>query len=359
MLAPPDVCWFKVLKSLYIKDWNDWFQFGEKTFTKSHNLRGPGYVLMCQWIEKAWMELKADYIIESFKYCGITTSVIAQYHSSLIKLLTDAELPLNSSVEERNEEDEHTDIFLNHDAFADEEPASETNSLTDGSTESVSASEQSTSDTSTSESSQTTTPTTTPTTTSTTASTSIKASTKLPSTKTPSTTAPSTTAPSTTTQSTPVLKAISNITVIRKEKPKALSTSTPRVKSTSLSALDQSQRAINIENLLLPPKPVPPPPATPPAKEKQPKKAQKSPAAAKNTAASKTQKSPAAPKNAAASTITAAVICPAGVCAKCGDKTNYRVCDAIGCSKKTCLNCFGTKVTPSTVHFCSRSCQRK
>jgi hypothetical protein len=264
------------------------------------------------------------------------------YHSNLIKLLTDAELPLNSSVEERNEEDEHTDIFLNHDA--DEGPASETNSSTDGSTESVSASEQSTSDTSTSESSPSS-----PTTTTTTASTYITESTKTP----------STTAPSTATQSTPVLKAISNITITRINKPKALSTSTPRVKSTSLSALDQSQRASNIENLLLPPKPVVPRPATPPTKEKQPKKAQKSPAAAKNTATSKTQKSPTATKNVASSTITAVVICPAGVCAKCGDKTNYRVCDAKDCSIKTCLNCFGTKVKPSDVHFCSRSCQRK
>ena len=73
----------------------------------------------------------------------------------------------------------------------------------------------------------------------------------------------------------------------------------------------------------------------------------------------KIQKSPAANKNAAASTITAVVICPAGVCAKCGDKTDYRICDAIGCSKKTCLNCFGSKVTQSDEHFCSRSCQRK
>jgi len=282
---------------------------------------------MCQWIEKAWMELKADYIAESFKYCGITTSVIAEYHSNLIKLLTDAELPLNSSVEERNEEDEHTDIFLNHDA--DEGPASETNSSTDGSTESVSASEQSTSDTSTSESYPAS-----PTTTTTTASTYITESTKTP----------LTTAPSTATQSTPVLKAISNITITRINKPKALSTSTPRVKSTSLSALDQSQRASNIENLLLPPKPVVPRPATPPTKEKQPKKAQKPPAATKNVASS---------------TITAVVISPAGVCAKCGDKTNYRVCDAKDCSKKTCLNCFGAKVTPSDLHFCSRSCQRK
>ncbi len=229
------------------------------------------------------------------------------------------------------------------------ESKNKTNSSTDGSTESVSASEQSTSDTSTSESYPAS-PTT--------ASTSITEYTTRQYTKLPSTKTPLTTAPSTATQSTPVLKAISNITIARINKPKALSTSTPRVKSTSLSALDQSQRASNIENLLLPPKPVVPRPATPP-KEKQPKKAQKPPAAAKNIATSKTQKSPAATKNVASSTITAVVISPAGVCAKCGDKTNYRVCNAKDCSKKTCLNCFGTKVTPSDVHFCSRSCRRK
>jgi hypothetical protein len=95
LLQPADVCWFKILKNLYIKLWNDWFLHGEKTFTKKNNLRGPGYVLMTQWITAGWLELETDYLKESFKYCGKTTSIISEYHSNLIKLLTDAELPIN------------------------------------------------------------------------------------------------------------------------------------------------------------------------------------------------------------------------------------------------------------------------
>jgi hypothetical protein len=43
-------------------------------------------------------DYETDYLKESFKYCGITTSIISEYHSNLIKLLTDAELPINTTV---------------------------------------------------------------------------------------------------------------------------------------------------------------------------------------------------------------------------------------------------------------------
>ena len=81
-------------------------------FTKSRNLKGPGYVLMCKWIINAWNALENDYIVQSFKYCGISSSLIADYHSPLMKILTDAELPPNTTVELRVEGDEHMDIFL-------------------------------------------------------------------------------------------------------------------------------------------------------------------------------------------------------------------------------------------------------
>ena len=82
------------------------------TFTKSGNLRGPGYDLMTQWITQGWLKLSTEYIAQSFKYCGITSCEIADYHSNLVKILQDAELPSNTTVESTNEGDEHNDVFV-------------------------------------------------------------------------------------------------------------------------------------------------------------------------------------------------------------------------------------------------------
>ena len=67
---------------------------------------------MCKWIIKGWLSLKADYVAESFKYWGITASLIAEYHSELIKIIRDAILPANCTVDQRNEGDDHQDIFV-------------------------------------------------------------------------------------------------------------------------------------------------------------------------------------------------------------------------------------------------------
>lgn len=71
---------------------------------------------MCKWIAKGWQELESDYLKQSFKYCGITTSILSEYHSPLLNLLTQAVIPPNTTIECRNEEDEHQDIFLTEEA---------------------------------------------------------------------------------------------------------------------------------------------------------------------------------------------------------------------------------------------------
>jgi hypothetical protein len=91
--------------------WNNWFNTAEMSFTRHHNVCGPGYVLMTNWITEAWQSLTQEYLCESFKYCGITTSQVDDYHHSLKLLLRTAEMLPNTTVEEQNEEDEH-DIFL-------------------------------------------------------------------------------------------------------------------------------------------------------------------------------------------------------------------------------------------------------
>ena len=82
-----------------------------KTFTKSNNVCGPGYIKMTNWIVDAWMSLSDDYLKESFKYCAITSCNINEYHSNLIKLLQ-GDVPPNATVDFRNEEDLHDDAFV-------------------------------------------------------------------------------------------------------------------------------------------------------------------------------------------------------------------------------------------------------
>ncbi len=44
LLQPADACWFGTIKKLLHQKWTDWYINGEKTFTKSNNMRSPGYV---------------------------------------------------------------------------------------------------------------------------------------------------------------------------------------------------------------------------------------------------------------------------------------------------------------------------
>ncbi|CAF1108061.1 unnamed protein product [Brachionus calyciflorus] len=43
LLQPADVCWLKSFKKCYYEKWTQWFLNDSKSFTKSGNLRSPGY----------------------------------------------------------------------------------------------------------------------------------------------------------------------------------------------------------------------------------------------------------------------------------------------------------------------------
>ena len=77
-----------------------------------NNVQGPGYVLMTGWIIEAFKTLSSEYLVESFKYCGITTSNISEYHSQLSELIKSPILPYNTTVDMRDETDEFGDVFV-------------------------------------------------------------------------------------------------------------------------------------------------------------------------------------------------------------------------------------------------------
>ena len=44
---------------------------GEKTYTKSGNMRAPSMEVYLQWILDAWEQLPKELIVKSFKGCGL------------------------------------------------------------------------------------------------------------------------------------------------------------------------------------------------------------------------------------------------------------------------------------------------
>ena len=47
---------------------------GEKSYTKSGNMRAPSMEVYLKWIVDAWYQLPKDLIINSFKGCGLTNT---------------------------------------------------------------------------------------------------------------------------------------------------------------------------------------------------------------------------------------------------------------------------------------------
>ncbi len=56
---------------------------GEKSFTSSGNLRAPDKVTCVEWVKKAWSTVTTDVIVNSFKACGISSSIDGSEDSSI------------------------------------------------------------------------------------------------------------------------------------------------------------------------------------------------------------------------------------------------------------------------------------
>ena len=242
-----------------------------------------------------------------------------------MKILTDAELPPNTTVELRVEGDEHMDIFLTDEKEQEQEvnnssssqsPLETTDSFTSSSTED----ETSSSDNETIASSSSKAKATI-------ASTSSKAKATIAST---SSEAKETIASSSSEAKETIASSSS------KAKPKATPKSTPKSKTNiQVSTLN---RAETIEELILPARQV----------IIQPQPAASVQSSSKTIASSVSKKAP----------IEQAPITDVDECHRCLVKTRFRKCDNNECNKRTCLNFFGTKVNPSDAHFCSRKCQK-
>uniref|UniRef100_H3A0T2 HTH CENPB-type domain-containing protein n=1 Tax=Latimeria chalumnae TaxID=7897 RepID=H3A0T2_LATCH len=75
VVQPLDVCLNKSFKGHVRAKWNKWMVDGEKTFTKSGNMRAAPLDVLCDLVIKSWDAINAETVIKSFKKCGISNSM--------------------------------------------------------------------------------------------------------------------------------------------------------------------------------------------------------------------------------------------------------------------------------------------
>ncbi|GFU73219.1 pogo transposable element with KRAB domain [Trichonephila clavipes] len=75
LVQPLDVCINKPFKQNLKRQWNIWLLEGEKSFTKGIHMRHVSLEIVCEWIIKAWNEIKPDFIQKSFKKCSVSNSI--------------------------------------------------------------------------------------------------------------------------------------------------------------------------------------------------------------------------------------------------------------------------------------------
>uniref|UniRef100_T1IMM1 HTH CENPB-type domain-containing protein n=1 Tax=Strigamia maritima TaxID=126957 RepID=T1IMM1_STRMM len=71
-----DACWKKPFKSLLDDCYNEWISGNEdKVYTEDGNVKLPSCSVVATWVKRAWDSLSTDFIANSFKVCGLTTSI--------------------------------------------------------------------------------------------------------------------------------------------------------------------------------------------------------------------------------------------------------------------------------------------
>ncbi|GFX70296.1 pogo transposable element with KRAB domain [Trichonephila clavipes] len=75
LVQPLDMCINKPFKQNLKRQWNTCMLEGEKSFTKGGEMRHASLEIVCEWIIKAWNEIKPGLIQKSFKKSSISNSL--------------------------------------------------------------------------------------------------------------------------------------------------------------------------------------------------------------------------------------------------------------------------------------------
>eukprot|EP01026_Neomeris_dumetosa_P038010 TRINITY_DN30920_c2_g3_i2.p2 TRINITY_DN30920_c2_g3~~TRINITY_DN30920_c2_g3_i2.p2 ORF type:complete len:170 (-),score=23.40 TRINITY_DN30920_c2_g3_i2:475-984(-) len=74
-VQPADVSWNQPFKCKIIEFFNEWMEKERHEKYKNGNCKPPPPERICEWVRDAWNEIKPELIVESFKICGISTSL--------------------------------------------------------------------------------------------------------------------------------------------------------------------------------------------------------------------------------------------------------------------------------------------
>ena len=92
-LQAPDVYWNTPFKAKVRQFYENWMLHGEKSCTKSGNMRAPSMEVYLKWIGDAWDQLLKDLIIKSFKGCRLTNTLDGSEDSKIHCFRSDGPIP--------------------------------------------------------------------------------------------------------------------------------------------------------------------------------------------------------------------------------------------------------------------------
>ena len=76
MCQPLDVAINKPFKDNLRKEWHLWMSHGGAGETAKGNLRRAKFNDVCWWVKRSWEGIPNDVIVESFKTCGISNTLV-------------------------------------------------------------------------------------------------------------------------------------------------------------------------------------------------------------------------------------------------------------------------------------------
>ena len=70
VIRAPDVSWNKPFKAALTEEFDNFMEFGEKTYTKGGNVRAMSMMQMCDAVVRSWEKITPEIIKKSFIVCG-------------------------------------------------------------------------------------------------------------------------------------------------------------------------------------------------------------------------------------------------------------------------------------------------
>lgn len=92
-IQAPDVYWNGPFKAKVRQFYENWMLHGEKSYTKSGNMRAPSMEVYLMWIVDAWDQLPKNLIINSFKGCGLSNALDGSEDYKIHCFKSDSSIP--------------------------------------------------------------------------------------------------------------------------------------------------------------------------------------------------------------------------------------------------------------------------